>query len=178
MDENPAHFQDNSNNPVEQVSWNDVQEFFLHRLNRMVSGLKARLPTDAEWEYACRACTTGAFNFMGELSLSKVNYNGTWDKAEWGKGALQRTAPVKSYTPNHWGLYEMHGNVWEWCQDGYVDYPAEPVTNPEGSQAGFGRVVRGGSWGYDGKVVRSAIRNWFEPDVRVNVLGFRLALGH
>ncbi|MBJ6609519.1 MAG: SUMF1/EgtB/PvdO family nonheme iron enzyme [Candidatus Thiothrix moscowensis] len=182
MDDNPAHFQNDLNNPVEQVSWYDVQEHFLLRLNRMIAGVTARLPTEAEWEYACRAGTTGAFNFMGELSLSKINYNGTWDDNKWGDGALQRTTPAKSYLPNHWGLYQMHGNVWEWCQDAWREkLPAEPVTDPQGvggDQMGVGRVIRGGSWSNGGKNCRSAYRGGYGAANRLNNLGLRLSLGH
>ncbi len=187
MDENPAHFQDNPNNPVEQVSWNDVQEFFLHRLNRMVSGLKARLPTEAEWEYSCRAGTTGAFNFMGELSLSKVNYNGSWDRekiALFAKRTLQRSAPVKSYTPNHWGLYEMHGNVWEWCQDIWQEkLQDKPVKNPTyvstDNRYGYTkRVVRGGAWVDSGREIRSASRSAYDSFHYFDSMSFRFVISH
>jgi formylglycine-generating enzyme required for sulfatase activity len=114
--------------PVENVSWEDVQHFI--EKNHQ---LKLRLPTEAEWENACRAGTETAFHFDSDIALDQVNYRGTWDDNEnWGEGALQQTAEVKRYPPNAWGLYEMHGNVWEWCQDWYGDYPSEPVVDPQG----------------------------------------------
>ena len=166
LDNNPAHFTDDANNPVEQVSWNDTQTF-LQKLNTRVSGLNARLPTEAEWEYACRAGTNTLFSFGNNITSQQVNYDRN----------VGKTVPVKLLPANAWGLHEMHGNVWEWCQDWYEDYPAEPVTNPEGSQAGVERVVRGGSWSYDGRFVRSAFRFGNVPAKRYLNFGFRLALG-
>ncbi|MEN9423371.1 MAG: hypothetical protein RL122_754 [Pseudomonadota bacterium] len=174
---NPAYFKDNVNNPVEQVSWDDAQKF-LQTLNSTVSGSNARLPTEAEWEYACRAGTNTPFSFGDNITSEQVNYDGNYPYANGKKGLYrQKTVPVKSLPPNAWGLHEMHGNVWEWCQNRYEDYPAEPVTNPEGSQAGVERVVRGGSWNGDGRDVRSAIRVGLVPALRSSGIGFRLALG-
>jgi formylglycine-generating enzyme required for sulfatase activity len=121
--DNLSHFK-GDNRPVERVSWDDTQEF-IQQLNTILQTLQPeyafRLPTEAEWEVACRAGTQTPFNFDGDLSLNKVNYRGTWDDySNWGKGALQATAEVKSYPCNAWGLYEMHGNVWEWCQDDWT----------------------------------------------------------
>jgi formylglycine-generating enzyme required for sulfatase activity len=166
MGNNPAHFKDSANNPVEKVSWDDVKEF-LQTLNRMVSGLNARLPTEAQWEYACRAGTHTPFSFGDNITPEQVNYTGN----------LGKTVPVKSLPANPWGLYEMHGNVWEWCQDWFGDYPAEPVTNPEGSAAGSYRVLRGGSWSINGGDVRSALRLRYTPAYRFISIGFRFALG-
>ncbi len=178
MGNNPSNFK-GENNPVENVSWEDVTDKFLQRVNKQHPELKLRLPTEAEWENACRAGTTGAFNFEGELSLGRVNYDGTWDGgAEWGEGALKQTAEVKSYSPNLWGLYEMHGNVWEWCQDWRGDYPAQPVVDPQGAVAGSLRVLRGGSWFGYGRDCRSANRNGFDPSIGRHNYGFRLARGH
>ncbi len=136
MGKNPSDFK-GDNRPVESVSWNDVQQF-IETLNQHQPGLNLRLPSEAEWEFACRAGTTGAFNFEGELSLDKVNYSGTWEyeSEQWGEGALQQTAEVKSYPANAWGLHEMHGNIWEWCQDWYGSYPSQPVTDPSGPDTG------------------------------------------
>jgi formylglycine-generating enzyme required for sulfatase activity len=175
--ENPSQFKD-PNNPVEKVSWDDIKKF-LQQLNRQYPELKLRLPSEAEWENACRVGTTGAFNFEGELSLDKVNYRGTWEykSDEWGDGALKQTAKVKSYPPNRWGLYEMHGNVWEWCQDWFSNYPAEPVVDPQGSQSGVFRVLRGGSWTDLGRYCRSAYRLHSVPAARYDGIGFRLARG-
>ncbi|QTR51862.1 formylglycine-generating enzyme family protein [Candidatus Thiothrix anitrata] len=175
--DNPSSFKD-ANNPVENVSWQDVTDKFLKRVNKQYPQLKLRLPTEAEWENACRAGTTGAFNFEGELSLDKVNYSGIFGESGWAEGALHKTAAVKSYPPNQWGLYEMHGNVWEWCKDLYSDYPAGSVVDPLQEQIGSNRVLRGGSWIYNGRHCRSAYRDYSDPGARAGNFGFRLALGH
>ena len=180
--DNPSHFK-GDNRPVESVSWDDALAF-IQQLNTTLQTLQPeysfRLPTEAEWEYACRAGTQTPFNFDGDLSLDKVNYRGTWEykSDEWGKGALQATAEVKSYPCNAWGLYEMHGNVWEWCQDDWTEQlPKEPVTDPKGADTGSGRVVRGGSWDSYGGNGRSAFRGRGGAGNRGGRLGFRLALG-
>lgn len=193
MNDNPSYFSDNPNKPVENISWDDVK-LFIVRLNEMSSSLNARFPTEAEWEYACRAGTTGAFNFAGELSLDKVNYRGVWEWAtdeklkegatdvEWGEGARKTTVAVESMqTPNQWGLHEMHGNVWEWCQDTWQTHLGnKKVENPVITEGGVHRVVRGGSWWDDGGRVRSAFRRHFSLSHRFDSvdIGFRLALGH
>ena len=97
---------------------------------------------------------------------------------KWGEGALQQTAEVKSYPANAWGLYEMHGNVWEWCQDWYGSYPAQPMTDPTGPDTGDNRVLRGGSWINHGRDCRSASRNGYSPGDANYDIGFRLARGH
>lgn len=178
MRENPSDFK-GTMKPVENVSWNEIQNF-LEQLNKQHPELNLRLPTEAEWENACRAGTTGAFNFDGELSLDKVNYRGTWEyeSDKWGEGALKETADVKSYPPNAWGLYEMHGNVWEWCLDRYGDYAAEPVIDPKGAESGDSRVLRGGSWFFGGRDCRSAYRFLDDPSLRRDLTGFRLVRGH
>ena len=183
MSTNPSHFK-GENRPVENVSWDDVQ-MFIERLNQMHRTLQTRLPWEAEWEYACRAGSQTPFNFDGELTLDKVNYRGTWnyEAGEWGEGALRETAEVKSYPCNAWGLYEMHGNVWEWCQDNWQEHLGqEAVCDPWLRQQPLvsvsARVVRGGSCFSGGRSVRSADRDRGTPDYRFNDLGFRLALGH
>ncbi len=181
--ENPSHFK-GDNRPVEKVSWNDTQTF-IDKLNQIHPDLSVRLPWEAEWEYACRAGTQTPFNFEGEIGLDKVNYRGTWEykENEWSDGAKKATIDVKTYPCNGWGLYEMHGNVWEWCEDVWRDHLGKAsATNPQGvaggdQQAGVERVVRGGSWVNNGRDVRSAIRSRNEPDNRDDALGFRLALG-
>lgn len=134
------------------------------------------LPTEAQWEYCCRAGTTTAFHFGGkdDLNLERVNYSGGWDV--WGGDG--ETKAVKSYTPNDWGLYEMHGNVREWCQDWFGDYPAQSVVDPQGAEIGSARVLRGGSWFHGGRNCRSASRSRSDPGHRSYYYGFRLALGH
>ncbi len=186
---NPSHFQDHPDNPVEMVSWDDAQRF-VTKLNLLFTTLAAQLPTEAQWEYACRASTDPKsslpFSFGFELTSTLVNYNGHFPYAD-GTNDLYRekTVPVKSLPANPWGLYEMHGNVWEWCMDAWQrDLGMEPVNDPlileRGSteaEAGGTRIVRGGSWSDDGRGVRSAMRNRYSPGLHFNFLGFRLALG-
>ena len=157
MGTNPSRFE-SPLNPVETVSWNDCHTF----LDRCSGPL--RLPSEAEWEYACRAGTTGAF--AGEL-----------DSMAWfGDNSGRQTHTVGSKLANPWGLHDMHGNVWEWCEDLYSDYP------PQGDQSasisgGPSRVFRGGSWYYDSGSCRSAVRGSFDPGVAYyNSLGFRVVL--
>ena len=177
MGENPSHFKDDARNPVETVSWDDVQRF-IGELQRRVGGLAVRLPSEAEWEYACRAGTTTPFSFGDELTPERVNYHGNVPYAGGAKGRYrEKTVAVASLPANAWGLYEMHGNVWEWCADWYGDYANEPQVDPQGPPSGDSRVVRGGSWFSDGGRVRSADRRRFEPGNRVRFVGFRLALG-
>ncbi len=177
MGNNPAHFKDDNNNPVEQISWDDVQ-VFLQKLNERIPGLDAALPTEAQWEQACRAGTTTPFSFGENITPEQVNYCGEYPYANGKKGLFrEKTVPVKSLPANPWGLYEMHGNVLEWCQDWFGDYPAEPVADPLGSIAGSYRMLRGGTWRSHGGYVRSANRGRFTPDYRSYFVGFRFALG-
>ncbi|QWF70320.1 formylglycine-generating enzyme family protein [Methylomonas paludis] len=176
--ENPSEFKDDLNNPVEQVSWDDVQEF-LKKLNGLLAeqNLQARLPTEAEWEYACRAGTLGPFSFGDNISPEQVNYDGDNPYAGGAKGLWrQKTVAVKSLPANAWGLYEMHGNVWEWCADWYGEYDLTVTTDPPGAAEGVTRVVRGGSWLNSGSYCRSAYRLSWQPDYRNLNSGFRLAL--
>jgi formylglycine-generating enzyme required for sulfatase activity len=165
MGNNPSSFQDGDDHPVEQVSWNNVQEFIL-KLNNLENTDKYRLPTEAEWEYAARAGTQTRFHSGdSEADLSGVG----WHTGNSGKS----THPVGEKEPNTWGLYDMHGNVWEWCQDWYGAYPSGRVTDPYGPSSGSHRVFRGGSWDALARYCRSAHRNYDDPGSRVN-LGFRL----
>jgi len=163
MGNNPSHFNSCGDScPVEQVSWNDCQEF-IRKLNQREGNGAYRLPTEAEWEYACRAGTTGP-------------YYTDLDRAGWYSGnSNNRTHPVAQKTPNAWGLYDMHGNVYEWCQDWFGDYPGGSVTDPKGSSSGGSRVIRGGSWRLYARNCRSAYRCYNTPDVRNNNNGFRVA---
>jgi len=148
--------------PVTDVSWEDCQEF-IKKLNENTKG-GYRLPTEAEWEYACRAGTTTAYSVGESLTESEANIEGESIKA------------VGSYRPNAFGLYDMHGNVWEWCEDWYGDYPGGAVTDPKGDATGGYRVLRGGSFSYDGLEARSSRRkNGSTPSSRYSDLGFRLA---
>ena len=171
MGKNPSRFK-GTNNPVEKVSWDDAAEF-CRRLSELpeekAAGHVYRLPTEAEWEYACRAGTTTAYSF-GDDESQLGQY------AWFGKNSGYATHPVGEKKPNPWGLYDMHGNVWEWCQDWYDDYPSEPVTDPTGPTTGSARVFRGGDLLFGAAYCRVARRRTLAPTLRSNDLGFRLAL--
>jgi formylglycine-generating enzyme required for sulfatase activity/predicted Ser/Thr protein kinase len=174
MGSNPSSFKDCDNCPVEKVSWNDIQEF-LRKLNAL-TGKNYRLPTEAEWEYACRAGTTTPFSTGNNLSTAQANYDGNYPYNGNAKGVYrQKTTPVGSFSPNAWGLYDMHGNVWEWCSDWYGDYPTSAQSNPKGPSNGSDRVLRGGSWFNDARDCRSAFRAFYAPAGRYDDSGFRLA---
>jgi formylglycine-generating enzyme required for sulfatase activity len=179
LDNNPSHFANDLNNPVENVSWNDAQEF-IQTLNNQIGGSAARLPTEAQWEYACRAGTNTPFSFGSQITPEQVNYHGEYPYANGKKGLFREvTVPVKSLPVNPWGLYEMHGNVWEWCNDSWLaGLGSESVTDPENDEAGARRVIRGGSWDNRGGSARSASRFHFSPDYRGSNLGLRLSFGH
>jgi len=159
MGRNPSHLKGDVL-PVEQVSWTDAQGF-IGNVNGATSG-GFRLPTESEWEYACRAGMTGeTYENMDAIAL----YDGSSGKT---------THPVGQNQANAWGLYDMNGNVWQWCQDWYGDYPGGSVTDPQGPSSGTARVDRGGRWGYAAPDVRSAFRSGEHPDARNGTLGFRL----
>jgi formylglycine-generating enzyme required for sulfatase activity len=162
MGDNPSLSKGGSR-PVKNLSWNNVQEF-IARLKEAIPGLGARLPTEAEWEYACRANTVTAYSFGDDFDPTLAN-NG------------DATVQVRSLPSNPWDLYEMHGNVWEWCQDWYGEHPAGPVVDPEGPEQGAWRVLRGGGWIADGRRLRSAYRDHVDPGSRNHDFGFRLARG-
>jgi formylglycine-generating enzyme required for sulfatase activity len=177
MNKNPSFVQggkirDSSRHPVEQVSWNDAVEF-CKRLSELPEEKRAgrvyRLPTEAEWEYACRAGSKTAYSF-GESSKALDDY------AWYDGGSNRQTHPVGEKKPNAWGLYDMHGNVWEWCSDWYGQYPKGAVSDPAGPKEGSARVQRGGGWVGLAAVCRSAHRDGFIPSVRDADGGFRVAL--
>jgi formylglycine-generating enzyme required for sulfatase activity len=215
MGDNPSYFPD-PERPVEQVRWEYAGRFskklnerlakdYPPNVNSLVDGwerLLFRLPTEAEWEYACRAGTTGD-TYAGNLDLeyrdqtkaelldSIAWYGGnsgheydlkksmvmTWLADLQDKGKRGGTRKVAQKAPNPWGLYDMFGNVWEWCQDWYGDYPLEPVErveDPIGPTQGAVRVIRGGSWDSPARILRSACRSGYDPGHRLNNLGFRL----
>jgi len=166
--------------PVERVSWVDCQNF-INKLNKMKMG-RYRLPTEAEWEYACRAGTTTPYWFGKNLDCTEAMFgNNTFkglqscvDYAEKHNWRTDSPAPIKSFPPNAWGLYDMHGNVWEWCQDWYGKYESGPVTDPTGPSNGHKRVRRGGSFFKYPWYLRSANRNIAHPQSRYHTTGFRL----
>jgi len=135
-----------------------------------------RLPTDAEWEYACRAGTTTPFSTGNNITTSQANYNGNKPYNNNAKGEYrEKTTPVGSFAPNPWGLYDMHGNVWEWCWDWYRNFAGGTQTDPGGAASGNSRVERGGCWSYPAGFLRSAFRFYTYPSYRYESLGFRLA---
>jgi formylglycine-generating enzyme required for sulfatase activity len=174
---NPSVLQNGGDHlPVDNISWNAVQEF-VRRLNAEEGTTGYRLPTEAEWEYAARAGTTTPFAFGDCLAADQANHNGNYPLKGCAKGLWrQKTVAVGSFSPNAWGLHDMHGNVWEWCQDWYGKYPTGAVTDPKGPTAGEYRVVRGGSWGSFARGCRSANRYSGVPAFRSNVLGLRLCM--
>lgn len=155
------------NHPVIHVSWNDAVAF--------ASWLGCRLPTEAEWEYACRAGTTKPFSTGYNFTTEQANYDGNYPYSNFAKGVYrERTIPVGSFSPNAWGLYDMHGNVWEWCSDWYGDYPTVAQTNPTGPESGSYRMYRGGGWYSCAQSCRSAYRNDSFTGDRSGDMGFRL----
>ncbi len=173
MGKNPSKFTDGKNLPVEQVNWNECQEF-IKKLQEK-DKKPYRLPTEAEWEYACRAGTTTPFNTGDTLSTDQANYNGNFTYGDGKKGVYrEKTMPVGSFPPNPWGLYDMHGNVWQWCEDLYQDpYPKTDVVDPIG-KTGENRVIRGGSWIDNPLECRCAYRGASRPILRHALVGFRV----
>ncbi|MFH1075748.1 MAG: formylglycine-generating enzyme family protein [Pseudomonadota bacterium] len=174
MGSNPSNFKGNDR-PVERVSWNDVQDF-IQRLNQHEGIYAYRLPTEAEWEYACRGGTQTAYAFGDCISADLANYNGSQPITGCPGGMYRgQTVPAKSFRPNAWGLYEMHGNVWEWCNDLSGDYTTQSVTDPIGPVSGSTRVVRGGGWSFAARSCRSALRGFDPPAAKFPYIGFRVA---
>ena len=168
MGTNPSHLDfKGATNPVDTVSWNDATEFCKKLSEKTRQSV--RLPTEAEWEYACRAGTATAFSF-GDADSALGHY--AWYSANSGN----TTHPVGQKKPNAWGLYDMHGNVWEWCADWHGDYPKGAVTDPQGPASGEYRVLRGGSWSRDSGDCRAALRYGYGPDYRSSSFGFRVVV--
>jgi formylglycine-generating enzyme required for sulfatase activity len=177
--------------PVEQVSWDDATAYCAQltareqAAGRLPAGWVYRLPMESEREYACRAGTTTAFNFGSAIHGGMANF---WDYYEYDASIgtievdypavpwLARTTTMGSYAPNAWGLYDMHGNVWEWCRDWYGYYPTGSVNDPQGPPSGSIRVFRGGCWYYFGRICRSASRSYGFPSRGSIYIGFRVVL--
>jgi formylglycine-generating enzyme len=191
MGSNPSQFK-GDDLPVENVSWLEAVQYCNARSaregltpaysirgqnvswNRKATGY--RLPTEAEWEYACRAGTTTPFSTGANITTDQANYYGTYPYENIPRGEYrQKTVPARSFTPNPWGLYNVHGNVWEWCWDWYGSYGSGNQTDPAGATSGTFRVYRGGGWNDFGRHLRSAYRAASPPSNRVGNLGFRLA---
>jgi formylglycine-generating enzyme required for sulfatase activity len=170
MSDNPSQFKDDQN-PVEKMSWQEAAEFCQkltereRAAGRLPDGYVYALPTEAQWEFACRAGTTA--EYAGTLADMAWYFKNT-------EGLT--TKPVKQKEPNAWGLYDMHGNVWEWCADWYGKYSGGKVTDPKGPAEGSIRVARGGGWGDNATDSRSAFRVAFKPGQRGNSIGLRVAL--
>jgi formylglycine-generating enzyme required for sulfatase activity len=164
MGTNPSRFQDNPQNPVEQVSWNDAQAF-CQKLSQ-ITGKTYRLPTEAEWEYACRAGTTTCYYFGDDA-------NQLGDYAWYDGNSQNETHPVGQKKPNGWGLYDMSGNVWEWCEDNWYD---NYIGAPDDGSAQSRKSLRGGSWVDGPHTCRSAVRyiNYRRRDYRADISGFRV----
>ena len=181
MDDNPSFFKD-PHFPVERVSWHDCQKFIM-RLNaegHPPFGLVFALPTEAQWEYACRAGTTSAFSFGDTIDGAQSNVMGFYPKdAPKTERDLGQTSDVKKYPPNPWGLYDMHGNVWEWCHDRYGSFKFDEdvvLADPEGAFLGEKRVLRGGAWNYGAESSRSAAREARHPESIWHCLSLRCVL--
>ncbi len=196
MESNSSRFID-PERPAEHVSWDDAQEFILN-LNSAIEGLELQLPTEAMWEYACRASSSDA-TYAGPIKILGDNNAPASDAIAWYGGnsgvdydldesvdstiwpqkqhnhSKAGTRKVKLKQPNRWGLYDMLGNVWEWCDDWYGSYPSEAQIDPTGPDSGHDRVLRGGSWGSGARHARAACRNFVVPGYRSGYIGFRCA---
>jgi len=180
MDSNPSHFNDpwQIHRPVENVSWNDAQAFCIRARER--TGRAIRLPTEAEWEYACRAGTTTEYHFGDRITSLLANYDArdSWNGSQTGD-CRRTTTTVGQFPANPWGLFDVHGNVWEWCEDWFHEntYQSHPTAtiDPKGPiRKQTFRVCRGGCWDFNPSYCRSAYRFWYGPRSRSNLLGFRV----
>ncbi len=179
MESNPSIFLED-NNPVETVSYDEAKAFCnklnMKYANILPQGYKFDLPTESQWEYACRAGTNTSLNNGKNITSEELPCQSLDEVAWYYKNESEATHIVGQKKPNAWGIYDMHGNVWEWCRDWYGDYTSEEVADPEGPDDGSRRVFRGGSCASRVNFCRSAIRLSSSPDTRRPDLGFRVAL--
>lgn len=175
MGSNPSAFQGcGLDCPVENVSFDEIDDFLARLSNR--SGVFYRLPTEAEWEYACRAGTSTPFSTGENLSTDQANYAGDFPYPGFPEGIdREQTLAVASFRPNAWGFHDLHGNVWEWVQDFHCAYSAEPTTDPLATCDSELRVIRGGSWAFNADSSRCGLRYTHRPEDRGPSLGFRVA---
>ncbi|MBR6060282.1 MAG: formylglycine-generating enzyme family protein [Victivallales bacterium] len=180
MGRNPSNYDSFENHPVENVTWFDAKEFCMKATDqstKLPDGYAFDLPTEAQWEYACRAGSTSIFHFGAILDGSQANCDGTRPFGTTQEGPnIDCTCDVGSYAPNAWGLYDMHGNVWEWCNDWYGPYQEGFTVDPQGAETGTQRSERGGSWRNAAKRCRTAIRRKSAPEDVYDNLGFRVIL--
>lgn len=171
MKENPSRFSGDPL-PVENVDFDMVHAFFA-RVAENVPALSLQLPTEAQWEYACRAGTQTPFSFGDDITTDQANYRGDYPYRETKGEYRKKTVAIDALPANHWGLFQMHGNVWEWCRDWYGEYDLNSPVDPAGPEEGSNRVIRGGGWNVFAQRARSAYRLWGDPGFRWDYRGFR-----
>jgi formylglycine-generating enzyme required for sulfatase activity len=172
---NPSHFPGDSNRPVEKITFFDASNYCAtvtlreRKAGRLPAGYEYRLPTEAEWEYACRAGSTNLFGFGDDTSVA--------DQYAWtAENCDATTHPVGMKRPNAWGLYDTHGNVWEWCSDWFEPYPAAPLRDPVGPATSKYKLFKGGGWNQDVEYARASSRFMMSPSNGIHFVGFRIAL--
>ena len=173
---NPSHFTGDSNRPVEKVTFLGANSYCSaltqreRESGRLPAGYEYRLPSEAEWEYACRAGSTNLFSFGDDASIA--------DQFAWTAGNSEATThPVGLKRPNSWGIYDMHGNVWEWCSDWFEPYPAAPLTDPVGPASSKYKLFKGGGWNQEVQFARASSRFMMSPSNGIHFVGFRVVLG-
>jgi len=173
--EKPSPFSfDNQQYPVVSVSWYDIQ-IFLQKLDSLSPGIHFRLPTEAEWEYACRAGTNTAFSMGDSIADSLANYNAEIESSYSKSGGyIGHPEEVRSFPPNQWGLYDMHGNAWEWTTGWYAPYSSVQAIDPLGPKEGVYKVIRGGSWYFGADNATSFFRKTHKPEWWGFSIGFRV----
>ena len=177
MGSNPSRFTGDTNRPVETVTWYDATNYCgqltqrERAAGRIATNSVYRLPTEAEWEYACRAWTSTRFSYGDDPGYTNLTNYAWYDGNSGGT-----THPVGQKLANPWGLYDLHGNVWEWCQDWYGEYPGGMAVDPQGPATGSDRVIRGGLWLLYARLCRSAHRTCYYPDSGLSLIGFRVVL--